>query len=337
MFEKCKDEISELISICRNNQEGIHVITVFDDPYNIEAASGMIFPIEIADVEIGFSYASTHYTGYKDYFSFKNDIEKDKFSSSNTKYLVYSTSQLGTDTDRRSHVPILCKEKGMSLLTCDAYHLGLLMDKSHYFSLLGTFSHIPCTVTYFGNENIKNTIKSPYVILKPALECAATGVSKVKNETKSIMPLLVEMRKKFNQKIIIQEYIDGCEISVPVIEKNGHYLSTPPVWVQFEGDILDYNKVDEFQYTFSVLPCAEFPYNKVIPAVCKHAEQVMQFVGSKGLCRVDYRIRSNKEYYIFDIAALPVLADTGTCAQSFKSLFGNSESMYEAIIGSCLC
>lgn len=95
--------------------------------------------------------------------------------------------------------------------------------------------------------------------------------------------------------------------------------------------------VDNFQYSFSVLPCIEFPYNEIIPKICTHAEQVMQFIGSKGLSRVDYRIKNNSEFYIFDIAALPVLADTGTCAQSFKSLFNNSESMFQAIIGSCLC
>lgn len=336
MFEQCKTEISELISLCQNNQKKFHVITVFDDPYSITAPSGMIFPVEIADVEKGFICASRNYTGYKNYYSFKHDIERNTFSDLKMKYLVYSTSQLGIDCDRRSYVPILCKEKGISLLTCDAYHLGLLMDKSHYFSLLNRFLHVPHTLTYFGYEIPENTIKSPYVIIKPALECAAIGVTKIKNENQSIASLVLDMYKKFKQKILIQEYIDGYEISVPVIEKKGHYFSTPPVWVKFEGDILNYTKVDNFQYSFSVLPSKEFPYNEVIPAVSQHAEQVMQFVGSKGLSRVDYRIKNEKDFYIFDIAALPVLADTGTCAQSFKFLFGNSESMFEAIIGSCL-
>lgn len=336
MFQKNKTEIDELITICRNNQELVHIITVFDNPYTVDAASGMIFPIEIADVEAGFSYASTYYTGYKDYYSFKKDIENNIFSDPKKKYLVYSTAQLGTDIDRRSYVPIFCKEKGLSLLTSDAYHLGLLMDKSHYFALLNKFSHIPQTITYYEQENFKNTIISQYVILKPALECAAVGVTKVENKTSIIMPLLFDMKKKFNQKILVQEYIDGYEISVPVIEKNGYYISTPPVWVKFDGDILDYNKVDNFQYSFSVLPDMAFPYNNIIPEVCHHAEQVMQFIGSKGLSRVDYRIKSEKDFFIFDIAALPVLADTGTCVQSFKALFGDSESMFEAIIGSCL-
>ena len=337
MYSKCKEEILELIYISENNRRNMHIITVFDDPYKVEAASGMIFPIEIKDVEAGFSFASTYYTGYKDYFSFKKDVEENKFSDPNVKYLVYSTSQLGTDINRRSFVPTLCKENRLSLLTCDAYRLGLLMDKSHYFSLLHTFSHIPQTITYWGQEGFENTIKSPYVVLKPALECAAVGVIRVKNQNEIIMPLLSDMQKKYNQKILVQEYIEGYEISVPVLEKKGQYISTPPVWVKFNGEILNYNMVDDFQYSFSVLPCTEFPYNKIISKVCKHAEQVMQFVGTKGLSRVDYRIKNENEFYIFDIAALPVLADTGTCAQSFKSLFDNSESMFQAIIGSCLC
>lgn len=335
MFEKNKEMILELVYICQKHQEDTHVITVFDNPYNIEALSGMLFPEEILDVETGFSYASTHYTGYNDFWEFKKDVEKGKFSNPNMKYLVYSTSQLGTDIDRRSHVPILCKENKLILLTCDAYRLGLLMDKSHYFSLLKDFSHIPPTITYYGQTNFRNTLKASHVILKPALECAATGVTKVKNG--NILPLLKNMQKKFKQKIVIQEYIEGYEVSVPVIEKNGNYISTPPVWVRFEGEILDFNKVDDFQYSFSVIPNNDFPYNEIIPNICKHAEQIMQFIGAKGLSRVDYRIRNEKDFYVFDIAALPVLANTGTCAHSFNALLGNSESMYEAIIGSSLC
>ena len=99
MYSKCKEEILELISISENNQRNMHIITVFDDPYKVEAASGMIFPIEISDVETGFSFASTYYTGYKDYFSFKKDVEENKFSDPNIKYLVYSTHLLLIDHD----------------------------------------------------------------------------------------------------------------------------------------------------------------------------------------------------------------------------------------------
>ena len=159
MFERNKEMILELVSFCQEHQENTHVITVFDDPYNTEALSGMIFPKEISDVEAGFSYASTYYTGYNCFWKFKKDVEDGKFSNPNMKYLVYSTSQLGTDVDRRSHVPILCKENRLTLLTCDAYRLGLLMDKSHYFSLLKDFSHIPHTITYYGQRNFKNTLE----------------------------------------------------------------------------------------------------------------------------------------------------------------------------------
>ncbi|MEJ1594639.1 hypothetical protein SMA75_26580, partial [Escherichia coli] len=72
----------------------------------------------------------------------------------------------------------------------------------------------------------------------PALECAAVGVKKIKNNDIQIRDEVFRMRNLYNQNIIIQEYIDGYEVSVPVINKGNKYISLPPVWVTFEGDIL---------------------------------------------------------------------------------------------------
>lgn len=335
-YDKCIDEINELITLAELYKDKFHVITVFDNPYKIEAPSGMIFPIEIEDIEAGFSCASVKYTGYSDYYEFKKDVLNNKFSNSNTEYLVYSTSQKGADIERRSFVPLLCKEHNLRILTCDSYRLSLLMNKAHHFFLLKMLGHIPETDVFFGQEVLHNTIQSKYVILKPALECAAVGVKKIINNDIQIIAEALRMKDLFNQKIIIQEYIEGYEVSVPVIKKREKYISLAPVWVIFEGDILTYTTVDDFKYGFKVLPDISFPLNDVIPNLLHHAEQIMSFLGTDGLTRVDYRVKTSGEYYVFDIAALPVLANTGTCMQSFKYLFGDHSSLFKAIIGSAL-
>lgn len=336
IYDKCANEINELITLAELTKDKNHIITVFDNPYKIEAPSGMIFPIEIEDVEAGFLCSSARYTGYSDYDSFKKDVTNNKFKSPNTEYLVYSTSQIGVDVERRSFVPWLCKEYNLRILTCDSYRLSLLMNKAHHFFLLKPLGHIPETNVYYGQKSLHGTIQSEYVILKPALECAAVGVKKIKNNDIQIRDEVFRMRNLYNQNIIIQEYIDGYEVSVPVINKGNKYISLPPVWVTFEGDILTYAAVDDFKYGFKVLPDSSFPYNDVIPKLLHHAEQIMSFLGTNGLIRVDYRIKNAEEYYVFDIAALPVLANTGTCMQSFKYLFDNQNSLFKAIIGSTL-
>lgn len=54
IYDKCANEINELITLAELTKDKNHIITVFDNPYKIEAPSGMIFPIEIEDVEAGF-------------------------------------------------------------------------------------------------------------------------------------------------------------------------------------------------------------------------------------------------------------------------------------------
>lgn len=53
-YDKCKEQIQELIDIANLEKERLHIITIFDNPYQTDALSGMIYPIEIEDIEAGF-------------------------------------------------------------------------------------------------------------------------------------------------------------------------------------------------------------------------------------------------------------------------------------------
>lgn len=336
LYKKCIDEITELIELTNTMKDKIHIITIFDNPHAVEASSGMIYSVEIEDIEAGFVSISTNYTGYSNYSDFIMNIEEKKYSDSQLTYMVYSTAQIGKDINRRSYIPTICKQNSFVNLTCEAEKLCLLMDKSQYFDLIKPLSHIPDTDVYQGQKEITNQIASDYVILKPALECAATGVEKVKNNPQTILNKVKKMRKKYDQNIIIQEYIEGYEVSVPVLKKGNKYIALPPVWVKFKGDILTFETVDDFKYSFSVLPNDQFPYTSLLPKLMSHAESVMQLLGAEGLTRVDYRIKNEKDFFVIDLAALPVLANTGTCMQSFKFLFNDKSSIFKAIIGSSL-
>lgn len=335
IYDKCLHDIKELIDIAEISKNHTHIITIFDNPYETEALSGMIFPSEIEDIEAGFVCSSKNYTGYNSYETFKKDVVNKKFNRSGVRYLIYSTCQIGIDINRRSFVPMLCKEYNLQLLTCGSYQLELLMNKAHYFNLLKFLGHIPETIIYNGQKALNIKIQSENVVLKPALECAAVGVKKLRNTTQ-ITNVASQMYKRYKQNILIQEYIEGYEISVPVIKKGKKYISLPPVLVVFKGEILTYATVDDFKYNFKVLPDQNFPYNDVIPKLCRHSEQIMEFLETDGITRVDYRVKNSEEYYVFDIAALPVLANTGTCMQSFKYLFGDSHILFKALIGSAL-
>lgn len=336
VYDSCRKELQELIELADLQKRNTHVISVFDNPYQLSAMSGMIFPVEIEDVEAGFLCSAGKYTGYMDYLAFEKDLINGLYCDSNMKYLVYNTSQQGTSIDRRSYIPMLCERYHLFNLTCSAYKLGLLMNKSHHFLLLRSFGHIPMTDIYSSKGLCFKNVTSDYVILKPSLECAALGVKKLKNNSSTVEYELSAMRAIYKQDIIMQEYIPGYEVSVPVIKKGDNYIALPPVWVKFKEDILTYSSVDNFEYSFAVLPTVDFPYNEIISPLCRHATQIMSYIKADGLTRVDYRIKNATDFFVFDIAALPVIADTGSCMQSFKYLFQEKESIFKCIIGSAL-
>ena len=336
LYENIRRQVQELIDIANKSKQTLHVITLFDNPYQCEAATGMIFPAEIKDIEQGFLLSSLIYTAYTDYTEFEKDLRDGRFKNTSIKHLLYSTVQIGTGVERRSYIPSLCHRYKMYNLACDAYLSGLLLNKAHYFLTLSQFSHVENTIVYAGQSTPVNEILSEYVILKPSLECAALGVTKVKNDQFLILEKASMMRKKYKEDIIIQEYIDGYEVSVPVIKGQDDYIAMPPVCVDFEGDILTYDAVDDFKYRFKILPNEDFPYNNLIPELLEHSKSVMRFLNAECLTRIDYRIKNSNDFFIFDIAALPVLASTGTCWQSFKYLFNDNTSMFKAIIGSSL-
>jgi D-alanine-D-alanine ligase len=215
--------------------------------------------------------------------------------------------------------------------------MGLLQNKAHYFYLLSNYFPTPQTYVYRGEREMPISLSSPEIIIKPALECAALGVKKLENQHKEIYKELREMREKYQQNILAQEYIDGYEVSVSVIRRGLDYIALPPVWLKFESDILTFELVDQVRYEMFALPQGDFPFNHLIPQLLKQSQAVMSFLGTSGITRVDYRIAKDGRIFIIDIAALPMLAQSGTCQTSFLTLYpDNPYSLFQAIIGAGL-
>lgn len=338
MYYSIKEKVNPLICFAEEQKDKYHIIAIFDTPDSLDALSGIVYPLESENIETGFVCSSKYYTGYHNVSCFIGDLLIGKINpNKGIKYLVYSTAQIGTNINRRFYVPLLCEHLGFVNLTCDAYSLGILQNKAHYFYLLDGFFKTPQTYVYKGENDFSFSLHSSIVVLKPALECAALGVKKIKNQITLITEELHNMQQKYQQDILVQEYIEGYEVCVPVINQGSEYTALPPVWVEFDGSILTFDLVDKVKYNMIALPNKKFPLNDLIPQLLLHSQKIMSFLGTKGLTRVDYRITSDGLIYIIDIAALPILAQTGTCQVSFSALYpDNKYSIFQAVIGAGL-
>lgn len=338
VYQEIKEKIDPLICLAEEQKNDYHLYAIFDTPGDQEAQSGIVYPIESENIETGFVCSTKHYTGYHNISNFIGDLLTGRLKlNGELTNLVYSTAQVGISINRRFLIPLICEQLEIVNLTCSAYAMGLLQNKAHYFYLLSNFFNTPQTFVYKGEASFSFSISSPDVILKPSLECAALGVKKIKNQKKEVVKELHNMWIKFQQGILVQEYIDGYEVCVPVVGNGGEYVGLPPVWVQFNESILTFDLVDNVNYKMVALPNEAFPLNDLIPQLILESQQVISFLGAQGITRVDYRITADGRIYIIDIAALPVLAQTGTCQVSFSALYpNNSHSIFQTLIGAGL-
>ena len=146
------------------------------------------------------------------------------------------------------------------------------------------------------NEIVKKKLKYP-VFVKPSNSGSSIGVSKAKNK-KELEEALKEA-SKYDNKILIEEYIEGKEIECAVLEKGEIIASCT-------GEILP---ADSY-YTYDA------KYNNKesklkIPSGIKCEEKIKEIaikafkaIDGKGLARVDFFVK-DEEIYLNEINTMP--------------------------------
>lgn len=336
-YEIVKEKLSEIIKLKATMEDSFYFILVNDDIFACDAPSGSLYPNELLELENGFMHVSKFYKGYDSLAKLWGEIQLGILKFNNKIPILYGTSQIGSNIDRRSYLPLICQIHSIVNVNSNAYTLGILQNKAHYYHLLENSFPVPKTIVF--NENDESTyfqIPSEKVIIKPSLECGALGIS-VAPKSELTTDLLKNIQDDYQQKIIIQEFISGIEVSVPVLNISGKYISLPPVEVIFEGDYLNNDLVNDFKYNFKVIDVDNYDMHIDWISLMDCAESVATVFQPNGLFRVDFRINNLGEYYIIDLAALPVLSSTGTCFQSINYLFPNEEyPLFDILIASAL-
>ena len=165
-------------------------------------------------------------------------------------------------------------------------------------------------------EMKRNKIPTPGkkfpMIVKPAYEHCGIGITQnsiVKNESE-LRIKNYELRKKYNQPVISEEFIEGRELHVTVLEKNGRPWVLPPAEVIFDkpGAVLSYEmKWDEKspEYYQSHMGLAVLD-SKLKIQISELAQKCYLKLGGRDYPRLDMRVRG-EEIFVLDINNNPGL------------------------------
>lgn len=251
--------------------------------------------------------------------------------------IVYNSAQSGTGAGRKALIPSLCNYYNIRHTGSDAYRVSLCRDKFAISAILSKLGiNVPkSAIFHHGKLNLKLDEKQKY-IAKPIYESASIGINENNIFFGDNPPIryLTNLEKTMKQPLIIQEFICGYELEVPVLAgKKNHYIFSPVVLHRskddlFMGDnILDYKKIYNDDYLFSSLP------SHIIDDEIKQAAyKVVDCLCLSGLCRVDFRLKMDNSFYVTDVSTNPHFIEHSSVNFAFKRLGLTDAQLFNTIL-----
>ncbi|HAV15363.1 MAG TPA: hypothetical protein DCX25_03470 [Candidatus Pacebacteria bacterium] len=196
-----------------------------------------------------------------------------------------------------------------------------------------------------GNELIRKDFVFP-VIVKPCLEHCSIGLtrSSVVHTANELRAVIHRQILSFKQPVFAEEFVDGREFHVTVLEKNGVSVVLPIAEIQFDvrgtDAFLTYDsRWDEKhpEYAQSRVVPAKLPakLDTALRDVSTRAFSALKF---RDYTRVDIRVRNNSEIFVLEANTNPGLGADEDCALSTSFLAAGMTfaDVVEYIVQSCM-
>lgn len=289
-----------------------------------------------------------HNLGF-DVISFFNELDfinyflntKLKFSN----YLVISTAKTGTYLGRKSLIPAFCELNGLKYLGCDPYAVSFAKDKFHWHILLekanisiSNYWLFNFHNGWFANQKPRNNYK---IICKLNNESCGVGLSN-KNivcYNKDIDGFLDNLSRKYYQSVLVEQFITGYEVEVPVLVLRNEIISFEPCIINIDDSILlkdkilDYNIRKNDEYRYELLK----DYDNIMTSnLKKTAADVARLLNFKGISRIDFRIDTNKNYYVTDVATTPFFNQNSSVRMGIEAMGYTYEDFISMLIYSII-
>lgn len=277
-------------------------------------------------------------SSYFDETEFLRDcIANNFFRRKNKQIIVINSAQKGTAIGRKSLIPAFCDQNGLWHTNSNAYIVSLARNKFHCDSILKancfpvTKDYIFFPTTGWFHEN--KPIEGEKVIAKLNGETSSIGLNNENIFTYCLDKdkFIRELSLTYNQPILVQSFISGYEVEVPVVISGDISEVVLPVGISVNGIqklndiILDYETRKNLKFGF-------YNFKLLNSSLAKNIERctidVVKLLGIEGFGRVDFRIDLNGNYFITDVATNPHI----TKGMSFNYAFSENGMRYQDML-----
>ena len=215
---------------------------------------------------------------------------------------------------------------------CGVMSSAICMNKEYTKRILSTHSEIPLAKSAFvrkGEDVMEKTKNLKYpVFTKPVSEGSSFGMTKVNSMEE--LKAAYDEAVKYNDDVLIEEFINGVFVTVGVLEKDGKNFATEILEIRPKNEWYDY----EAKYTPGM---SEF----ILPANLSKelTEKVKQIAviahetaGCRGVSRVDFMISDDGIPYVIEINTSPGMTETSDLPAQSKIMGIDYDNLVEIIL-----
>lgn len=215
---------------------------------------------------------------------------------------------------------------------CGVMASAICMNKEYTKRILSTCPDIPLAKSAFvrkGEDVLEKTkdLKFP-VFTKPVCEGSSFGMTKVnsREELKSAY----EEAVKYNDDVLIEEFINGIFMTVGVLEHEGKTFATEILEIRTKHEWYDYESKYTQGLTEFVLPAK---LSEELTAKIKDiAIKSHQTAGCSGVSRVDFMVSNDGIPYVIEINTSPGMTSTSDLPAQSKVMGISYDELVQIIL-----
>lgn len=215
---------------------------------------------------------------------------------------------------------------------CGVMSSAVCMNKEFTKRILSTNPDIPLAKSAFvqkGEDVMEKTKHLKYpVFTKPVCEGSSFGMTKV--NTAQDLPAAYAEAVKYNDDVLIEEFIKGAFVTVGVLENEGKTVATEILEIRPKNEWYDF----EAKYTPGmsefILPAELSP--DLTEKVKKIAVLAHKTAGCSGVSRVDFMISEDGVAYVIEINTSPGMTATSDLPAQSKAMGINYDELVQIIL-----
>ena len=169
------------------------------------------------------------------------------------------------------------------------------------------------------------------LIVKPNASGSSFGISLVKNEDE-LIPAIKKAFEEDKNKILIEEYLNGTEVSCGVFFDGNQIITFPPTEIISKTEFFDYEA--KYLGKSEEITPARLEKN-ILENIQSHSKKIYEAFMCEGIVRIDFIIKNNTLYFL-EVNTVPGMSEESIFPKQAKVKGIEMSYIYEKLIASKL-